>query len=233
MAEPAPPAPTSSARRPAGSKPAARRPPRRPSPSVMSPCQVPSALRRRTLADWSKRARSVAVAQWRKAANLCGTVATMPSRLRTASAPRRKACSDAPAGTCAGSSRALRPRAAKAWDRPPGAFTCAIGSPKTRNRRVAPSGSAGRAVVRSVTAALSSGLSFGRLDGRGRHARRCADAPWPCSSIAVSVLPHDIRSARWHSPSPPPPPSRQRSLTGSSLGRGGRGGVRCGSAWCR
>ena len=60
-------------------------------PSVMSPRQRSPAMRCRRLAAPRKRARSVVSSQCRNAANLCGMVTTMPSRLMTRLAAAMKA----------------------------------------------------------------------------------------------------------------------------------------------
>ena len=136
-AEPAPPAPTCSARLPFGSKPERLSASVKPPPSVMSPCQRPSASRRITLQTSSTRARSVVVSQWRNATGLCGTVITMPSRFGSFLA-RRKNSSTSAGFTCSGIMIASLPRAAKPCVMPAGDFTCAIGSPMVTWMRVAP-----------------------------------------------------------------------------------------------
>ena len=79
IADPAPPAPTCRARAPSGLAAAARR--RRPRRRPGRRASVPSGLRRATLTEPRKRARSVRVAQCAASPNLCGTVAMSPATL--------------------------------------------------------------------------------------------------------------------------------------------------------
>src|SRR4029077_3066506 len=88
-----------------------------------------------TAASW--RARADNVSQWREAENLCGTVITMPSILRTRFAAAMKA-SKSGAGTCMGMQTASTPRAANTRVSPAGDFAWSIGSPTIRWMRVAP-----------------------------------------------------------------------------------------------
>src|SRR5574343_1765471 len=106
-------------------------------PSNMSPCQVPSALRRRVLTACKKPARSEVVAHRSKHANLCGTVTMRPSTLCASDTPRVQPAKSA-GRTWAGMQTALRPASRKAWVTPAGDFTWAIGSPTMKCTRVAP-----------------------------------------------------------------------------------------------
>ena len=72
----------------------------------MSPCQVPSGLRRMTLTTPSILARSELVAQCAKAASLCGMVTRIPSTFGVAVRPAMTA-SRASAGTCIGTQMPL------------------------------------------------------------------------------------------------------------------------------
>ena len=95
MAEPAPPAPTSSAFLPAGTQPLSFMAVTKPRPSNMSPCQLPSGLRRMVLTVRRKAARSDVVAHSAKQANLCGTVAMMPSTFFASDTPASQAARSA------------------------------------------------------------------------------------------------------------------------------------------
>ncbi|EWS61365.1 hypothetical protein Y695_04535 [Hydrogenophaga sp. T4] len=109
----------------------------KPRPSNMSPCQLPSALRRMVLTVCRKAARSEVVAQRSVQANLCGTVTMMPSTFCASEAPRTQSARWA-GDTWTGTQMALRPWSAKACVTPAGDFTWAIGSPTMKWMRLAP-----------------------------------------------------------------------------------------------
>ena len=103
----------------------------------MSPCQVPSGLRRMVLTVCKNAARSDVVAHRSKHANLCGTVTMMPSALRCRPTPATHAARSA-GGTWAGTTTASRPALWNAAVTPAGDLTWAIGSPTMKCTRVAP-----------------------------------------------------------------------------------------------
>ena len=136
MALPAPPAPTSKARLPRTGPPACSQRADETQPiqhvglprsSRRPPQHIGAAQQRRPVCD--------ALAAWRKATNLCGTVAIMPSTLpmapSAASTPGK-----ASAVTCIGMTIRSCPCSRKARVRPSGDLTWAIGSPRIGISRV-------------------------------------------------------------------------------------------------
>ena len=101
MALPAPPAPRRRARAPSGWAPWSICAFTKARPSSMSPCQVPSLLRRMMLTTFSSEAVVELVVQYAKAANLCGIVTRIPSTFAVAVSPVITT-SRSSAGTCIG-----------------------------------------------------------------------------------------------------------------------------------
>ncbi|SAK56645.1 hypothetical protein AWB80_02180 [Caballeronia pedi] len=153
IADPAPPAPISSARLPFGSQPASRNAATMPMPSDAPPCHVPSALRLSMLTAPRNAPSSVSDLQCAVALNLCGTVMITPSQFCKRAMPAKNV-SRSSGATCAGITIASRLAARSAAVTPEGERTCAIGSPTMKYTRVAPLKPASSDAEKEVSCAM-------------------------------------------------------------------------------